>query len=279
MARQTALNLQDSNAPLFITGNMEDVSVRHFSFGQVAIYTHGAPDKGGANEDAGLVLPLDDERGVLAVADGVGGMQAGARASRLALESICTTVEAASEEDWSVREAVFDGFDEANRAVSALGGAATTLAAVRIQDRTVRSFHVGDSSVLLVGNHGKIKLHTVDHSPTGYAVEAGVLEREEAIHHDERHIILNAVGSPDMRVEVGSPLKLASYDTLLVASDGLYDNLHLPEIVEIIRKGPLVRAARELVSACRDRMQNPEADAPSKSDDLTVVIYRPQPGR
>ena len=63
-------------------------------------------------------------------------------------------------------------------------------------------------------------------------------------------------------------------DTLVLGSDGLFDNLHLPEIVELIRKGPLDRCAAALADACRARMNNPEADHPSKLDDLTFVLYR-----
>jgi serine/threonine protein phosphatase PrpC len=261
--------------PLIMTGNLEGTGLCGFPFGHVAAFTMQSPDKDSGNEDAALVFPVGQDRGVLAVADGVGGMQSGAQASRTALECLRDTIATARDEDWSVREAVLDGFDEANRAVLAIGGAATTLAAVRIQDQTIRTFHVGDSAVLVVGSHGKLKLQTIDHSPTGYAMEAGVLDESEAMVHDERHVILNAVGSKDMRVEIGSTLKLARRDTVLIASDGLFDNLPVPEIIELVRKGPLERCASNLVKVCRERMLNPDEGQPSKPDDLTVLLFRP----
>ncbi|MHC4422347.1 MAG: PP2C family protein-serine/threonine phosphatase, partial [Planctomycetota bacterium] len=63
-------------------------------------------------------------------------------------------------------------------------------------------------------------------------------------------------------------------DTLVLGSDGLFDNLHLEEITEYVRKGPLARAAESLAAACRRRMCEPRADHPSKPDDLTFLLYR-----
>ena len=80
-----------------------------------------------------------------------------------------------------------------------------------------------------------------------------------------------------MRIEVGSALKIAPRDTLVLASDGLSDNLHLPEIVECVRKGPLASVARALASQARKRMENAGEGEPSKPDDLTFVIFRSTP--
>ena len=132
-----------------------------------------------------------------------------------------------------LRAAILNGIEAANQAVRDLGtGAATTLALVEIQDRTIRTYHVGDSEILVTGQRGKVKLQTIPHSPIGYAVEAGLMEEEEAIHHEARHVISNVIGSDQMRIEMGPPTELAPRDTLLLASDGLFDNLFPDEIVE-----------------------------------------------
>ncbi|MHC4091793.1 MAG: PP2C family protein-serine/threonine phosphatase, partial [Planctomycetota bacterium] len=178
-------------------------------------------------------------------------------------------------EDDGLRSAILDGFERANERVVELGGgAATTLAAVEIDAATIRPYHVGDSMILAVGQRGKVKLHTVSHSPVGYAVEAGLLDAREAIHHEDRHVVSNIVGSAEMRIEVGRTLKLRPRDTVLVASDGLFDNLHLEEIVECIRKGPLQKAAERLAAAGRKRMEQAQEGHPSQPDDLTFVLYR-----
>ena len=119
-----------------------------------------------------------------------------------------------------------------------------------------------------------MKLQTIPHSPIGYAVEAGLMEQEEAIHHEERHVISNVIGSDQMRIEMGPPTELAPRDTLLLASDGLFDNLFPDEIVEAIRSGPLDNSIGSLVEAAQGRMATGGGTAPSKPDDLTVIAFR-----
>jgi serine/threonine protein phosphatase PrpC len=143
-----------------------------------------------------------------------------------------------------------------------------------IAGNTLRPYHVGDSAMLVVGQRGKVKLQTVSHSPVGYALESGLLEEKEALHHDERHLISNMVGSADMRIEVGSPIRLALRDTVLLATDGLLDNLTLQEIADGIRTGPLAASAQNLARTCLRRMREPEADHPSKPDDVTFLLFR-----
>lgn len=258
---------------LFLEQDMETPELHDLAYGQVAVFSSRAPGKDAVNEDAAAVIPLDDERGVLAVADGVGGQPSGQSASSVALRSLLAALQD-READAPLREAILNGFDQANIAVSALGGAATTLVAVEIENGLTRTYHVGDSPVLVVGGRGRIKLETIDHSPVGYAVEAGILDREDAIHHEDRHLLSNCLGTTEMRVEMSSALSLAQLDTVLLASDGLTDNLHVHEIVEIIRKGPLRNAAHRLVAACRQRMGTAEEKLPSKPDDLTVLLFR-----
>ena len=106
---------------------------------------------------------------------------------------------------------------------------------------------------------------------------AGLVHTDDAICHEDRHLISNMIGSGDMRVEIGPRLRLASRDTVVVASDGLFDNLQVQEIVEIIRRGPLLRAATELVRQCRDRMQKFSEHRPHKPDDLSFILFRPDP--
>jgi PPM family protein phosphatase len=128
----------------------------------------------------------------------------------------------------------------------------------------------------MTGQRGKVKLQTIPHSPIGYAVEAGLMDEKDAIHHEERHVISNVIGSDQMRIEIGPPTEMAPRDTLLLASDGLFDNLLPNEIVDAIRSGPLDRAIGSLVEVAQKRMANQNGTAPSKPDDLTVIAYRPR---
>ena len=108
----------------------------------------------------------------------------------------------------------------------------------------------------------------------GYAVEAGLMNEAEALHHEDRHLVSNTIGAPDMRIEVGPVVRLAPRDTVLLASDGLTDNLRGAEIVEIVRKGPLREAAARLANTAQRRMNTERESRPSKPDDLTFLLFR-----
>jgi serine/threonine protein phosphatase PrpC len=119
----------------------------------------------------------------------------------------------------------------------------------------------------------------VPHSLTGFAVEAGLLDEQEAVQHEQRHVIFNVVGAPDMRVDVATPVKLAPFDTVLLASDGLFDNLFVDEIVATAQCGPLPARMSQLIAQADERMRTEGRDQPSKPDDLTVILCRESRGR
>jgi serine/threonine protein phosphatase PrpC len=267
---------------MLFEAQMTDVAAFDFLGGSVAIFTTRSPHKETANEDVAALWPMGPTSGVLAVADGLGGHVGGERASRLAAEAVQKSLQEAAPspatdgQPVELRTAILNGIEAANQSVRELGtGAATTMALVEIQDRTIRPYHVGDSAILVTGQRGKLKLQTIPHSPVGYAVEAGLMNEEDAIHHAERHVISNVIGSEQMRIEIGPPIEMAARDTLLLASDGLFDNLLPDEIVEAVRSGPLERAVGELVETAQQRMANQNGTAPSKPDDLTVIAFRP----
>jgi len=243
--------------------------------GAAVVYSHVSPDKDTDNEDAAAIIPYDARSAVLVVADGLGGQRAGDVASNAAITVMRDALKKAADAETPLRAAILDAIETANRTVMETGlGAATTLAAVELTNGHVRPYHVGDSMILTTGQRGKVKLQTVCHSPVGFAVEAGMLDEKDAIHHEDRHIVSNIVGSPDMRIEIGSAIQLAARDTLILASDGLFDNLHTDEIVNIIRTGPLHIAAQQLADRARGRMLQPREGKPSKPDDLTFILYR-----
>ena len=243
--------------------------------GIVAVHSERGPEKSSSNEDAAAIIGAGRARVVLAVADGLGGAPAGARAASVALKALSKSVRSSAKRDADLRDGILDGFEAANRQILELGvGAATTLTAVAIEGDTVRAYNAGDSFMVATGNRGKIKRQTIPHSPTGYALEAGLIDEKEAMHHEERHLVSNMLGSPEMRIDVGAPFKMRPRDTLVLASDGVSDNLLASEIVELVRKGPLERAAKGLATKARQRMIDPAPGKPSKPDDLTFLIFR-----
>lgn len=244
--------------------------------GSVALFSRACPVADGSNEDALAIIPCDNNRAVLAVADGFGGQPAGDQAAQLAIESLVAGVTDCLGTQKELRDGILNGFEEANRGVMKLGvGAATTLAVAEVDNRIVRSYHADDSEIIIVGQKGRLKLQTVSHSPVGFGVEAGLIHCDDAIHHDERNIVSNMVGSSEMRIEIGPHVRLRPRDSLLLGTDGVFDNLSVPEVVELIRKGPIDLRCKELVDACLARMTTPEPGLPSKPDDLAIVLFCP----
>ena len=263
--------MSPSGARVWSRVALDEPEELELSAGRAVVYTHTSPTKD-VNEDAAAFVPTGPSTAVLVVADGMGGQALGERASAIAVERIVAAVERSASEGGRLREAVLDGVEAAQRDVRALGvGAGTTLAVALLADGRVRALHAGDSAVLVVGQRGRVKVQTKMHSPTGYAFEAGLLDERELLVHEDRHVISNFVGSSEMHVEMSGVRPLAARDTVLLASDGLLDNLTVDEIVERVRKGPLAGAARALRDDARARM----ATERGKPDDLTFVLYRP----
>ena len=254
---------------------------RTLPHGDVCVRSIRSPDKQTDNEDSAAIIQLGDDSLVLAVADGVGGSVAGREASNATVRALSRVLTKLPDETPQLRPAILDAVEAANKAVLGLArGAATTLVVAQLDATRLRTYHVGDSELLAVGQRGRIKQRVVPHSPTGFAVEAGLLDADEAVQHDQRHVLFNVVGSQEMRVEVGPALQLAVRDTVLLASDGLFDNLFIDEIVDTIRSGPLVAAADRLVERAQARMHGTDTpDQPCKPDDLTVVLFRPHKPR
>ncbi|MBN1591141.1 MAG: protein phosphatase 2C domain-containing protein [Pirellulales bacterium] len=269
-----------SKTQVYFDQNMEHAVHAFVCDGVVAVYSCRSPGKETANEDSAAIIACGDHGAILVVADGLGGGPSGQNASRLAIESLKAAAAAGQQKETMPRTRILNGLEEANHAVRAMGiGAGTTMAVVELQGVTARPYHVGDSMILVVGQRGKIKLQTTSHSPVGFAVEAGVLGQREAMFHEDRHLISNVVGTEQMKIEIGPPIELAPRDTLLLASDGLFDNLHLSEIVSRIRKGPLEAAADRLARDSLRRMTQPDEGTPSKPDDLTFILLRRNVGR
>jgi serine/threonine protein phosphatase PrpC len=266
---------ESPDAQLYCDCDMTEPVAAPVAGGLACVFSARCPGKETANEDAAAVIPFNDAAAVLVVADGLGGSAAGEQASRMAVRSVCTAIQEIRGTDTLLRTGILNGIELANNVVQELSiGAATTFAAIEIDGDTIRPYHVGDSMILVVGGRGKIKLQTVPHSPVGYGVEAGLLDEAEAMHHEERHVVSNFIGTPGMHIEIGPPIQLSPRDTVLLASDGLFDNLHCDEIAAVIRKGNLQSTATQLAATSTERMKHPANNLPSKPDDMTFVTFR-----
>ncbi|MDH4108053.1 MAG: serine/threonine-protein phosphatase [Gammaproteobacteria bacterium] len=246
--------------------------------GEAVAYSVRAPNKTTENEDTVAIIPYGPDAAVLVVADGVGGLPGGKRASETAVRMLEASLQEAMHETMLLRTAIMNGIESANEAVRNIGnGSATTMTVVTVEGRTARTYQMGDSEAIVVGQRGRIRSQTMAHSPTGFAVEAGFLDYRDALHHEDRHLLSNFLGTNDMRIEVGGLVELQPMDTILLASDGLTDNIHADEIVEFVRKGPLDKAMDDLTRCAVRRMTVESKTLPSKPDDLSVILFRKPP--
>lgn len=267
-----------SEPQLFVERDLEMPERVTVAGGVAVVFTHRCPGKTTPNEDCAALIPVGAEAAVLVVADGVGGVRGGHQASALAVRTLVAALSDCQPDPSALRTAILDGIERANQAILDLGlGAATTLAAVEVRGQRMRPYHVGDSMILLVGQRGKVKWQAVPHSPVGYAIEAGVIDEQAAMTHEDRHIVSNVVGSSDMHIEVGPERVMAPRDSLILASDGLCDNLRVDEIIALTRCGDPLERLRATTERARERMlAEPEllVGDPCKPDDLTAILFR-----
>ena len=196
------------------------------------------------NEDA-VYHFQQDANGLLIVADGMGGHQAGEIASALAIETIQaellpliqTTASADSELEETLKAAV----EKANRAIVDYGALhdddadlGTTLTAAWIQGNTAIVANVGDSRAYLLRDNQLTQI-TKDHSYVGELIRAGILEPESIFDHPRRSLILRSLGAGDVvKVDLFTVM-LQCGDQLLLCSDGLWEMVHdSAEIAKIL---------------------------------------------
>lgn len=263
------------SAHTYTQSELDKPELLNLGFGKAVVFSDKSPDKDSANEDSVALFELGNRAAVFLVADGLGSLPNADAASKLAIKAIQQSLEQLTDPN-ALRDAILDGIEKANQQIlTKTPGAATTLVVIEYYKHEIRSYHVGDSMILVTGQRGRIKLQSVPHSPVGYAVEAGMLDEDEAVHHEERHLVSNVVGSSDMRIEIGPTIKLAKYDSLIISSDGLFDNLYVDEIVEIARKGNIEKAGLQLKQMARKRMEEPQKNMPCHADDLSFILFRP----
>ena len=216
-----------------------------------------------ANEDAYFARsPL------YAVADGMGGAQAGEIASRLAADAF----DVQFSDEGNAEERLADIAAEANRRIfdlarsdSSRSGMGTTLTGILVSDSEVSIVHVGDSRAYLFRD-GELRQLTRDHSLVEELRRRGQLTPEEAEEHPQRSIITRALGpEPEVEPDVHTH-QVRHGDVFLLCSDGLTSMVREDRVREILAIGPTLRkAVDQLVD---------EANHMGGRDNITVVMFR-----
>ncbi len=205
---------------------------------------------------------------VFAVADGMGGAQAGEIAASIAADSFEQRPTDAGEGEQMLRKIA----ETANKKIWELAhadpdrsGMGTTLTAVAVGDTDVSVAHVGDSRAYRFRN-GELSLLTRDHSLVEELKRQGTISEHEAEHHPQRSIITRALG-PEPEVEVDTQTySVQSGDTILLCSDGLTTMVSDDEISETIAAcGSLDQVTTSLIA---------KANENGGRDNITVVTFR-----
>jgi len=214
------------------------------------------------NEDAYVVRPP-----LFAVADGMGGAQAGELASRIAVDAMGEEARTSGEERVAtlIQEANRRIFARSSEDASASGMGTTMTAALVGDDGVVTIGHVGDSRAYLL-REGRLEQLTEDHSLVAELVRTGKLSAEEAEHHPQRSVITRALGTdPDVDVDTFT-VDAQAGDLFLLCSDGLTTMVDDEEILRTVEssRDDLERTAQVLVR---------KANRGGGEDNITVVFF------
>ncbi len=216
------------------------------------------------NEDAVL---LDPEHGLVALADGMGGYNAGEVASALAVDLFVGEMsrwlrETADVDVTSaqVRRAMEICVDGANRAVfdaahsfAEFAGMGTTLAVAVCRPEACWVGHVGDSRIYRWRDHSLQQI-TRDHSLLQEQLDSGLINPREAAQADYRNLVTRALGVEDMVLLDVQTLEPQAGDVLLLCSDGLNDMATDADLAEVMAAGAsLEETCQHLVDMANQR--------------------------
>jgi len=235
-----------------------------------------------ANEDQYVSAP--DVR-LFAVADGMGGHNAGEVASRLAIETLSGFIHrSANDTDFSWpygldKTLSFDGnrlrtgIHLANRRVfraaestDDYGGMGTTIVGLLVNDSNIAVAHVGDSRLYLLSNDRLEQVTYDDSWAATILAQDPSMNPAEIAHHPMRNVLTNVLGARD-QVEVHlSERSVSPGDVMLLCTDGLHGVLDADSLKAILKGAPDVDvAARTLVEAAMER---------GSRDNVTALVVR-----
>jgi len=222
------------------------------------------------NQDSFLSHQNKNQYCMFAVADGLGGHNAGEVASNYAVDELKGYFTIWEESDFiKDSQDIEDFIKNINTEIynmslhsEKLSGMGTTLTLAVTNGSDVHLYHVGDSRAYLIGS--SISQITKDHSLVQYMIDQGQITPEEGLHHPQKNIITRALGT-DAEVDIDFiKIKLNDTDKLLLCSDGLTNNVTDEKIFEIIEANSLENAVDLLIE---------EANNNGGNDNITVVLF------
>ncbi|HSK70949.1 MAG TPA: PP2C family serine/threonine-protein phosphatase [Pyrinomonadaceae bacterium] len=241
----------------------------NFQIDSAAISDIGLNKKRPQNEDSYLELR---KSGVFAVADGVGGAQAGDMASQMAME-ILGEAFINIHDNFDAEEVMKMAIERANEAIyqmshdlPELSTMATTIVALQIDGNIATIGHVGDSRLYRVDGKGNLFRETQDHSVVEEEVRAGRMTPEQALHHPSRNVISRALGAePGVEIDMKT-IMFEPGTTFLLCSDGITRHIEDFELRQLLSSETSPdKICGQMKSICYER---------GAEDNLTAVIVR-----
>jgi len=233
-----------------------------------AVSDRGLSEKRPQNEDSYLSNPTC---GIFAVADGVGGAQAGEVASQMAMEILGEAFNNAL--PGADAEHVMEiALGQANAAIyqmstelSQLAQMATTVVALHLDGNIATIGHAGDSRLYRLDRDGALHRETEDHSVVADEVRAGRMTEEQAENHPAKNVINRALGA-EPSVQLDLKTKIVSRDcTYLLCSDGVTRHIPDKELAQILSGDDPEAICRIIKETCYQR---------GAEDNLTAVIVK-----
>ena len=205
------------------------------------------------------------------VTDGVGGQEFGAAAAQLAAQVINTGFYQQRQQGESVSSALHTAIHQANQAIyeqaQERGGikmGCTVVVAVWHQNRLYVA-HVGDARVYLL-QKSDLKQLTRDDSWVQQQIDAGIITTEEAVNHEFRNVVTQALGNRlEITVHQSTHKNIQDQATLLLCTDGLHGVLSEAELIKLLKINPAQTAAETLVQ---------EAIQAGTQDNVTAVVVQ-----
>jgi len=234
-----------------------------------SITDRGLNPKRPLNEDSMLEDPA---RRIFAVADGVGGAEAGEVASKTAVEVLEEAFrhQTAGADIEDLMELAIQRANSSIHQMSTehrkLAMMATTIVALHLDGHRATIGHVGDSRLYRLDPDGKLHRETADHSIVEEEVRAGRMTPEQAANHPSKNVISRALGAePSVEVEMRI-VEVKDGTTFLLCTDGITRHLPDPEIRELLRAN---EGAKDVCAEMKRRCYERGAE-----DNLTAVIVR-----
>lgn len=214
------------------------------------------------NEDC-LFIHFSGGPLVAGVSDGAGGHPKGKDASSLVAHELSKHFK--NNEHQNVTSFI----EEANHKVLDMkAGAHATLVLITISDDIFRSYSVGDSEIVIWNRQGSEVYSNIPDSKIGHQIEAGDLSQPESLDAPDRNYVNNMMGDDYLRLEVTSGIPIKRGNTILIGSDGLFDNIDHETLAEVLAKGPFDQSFNSLCEMCKEK-QNWKKD-----DDISFIAIR-----